>query len=555
MTSRAWILDGYVDEPACLGVPPYISPYVRTIAGVFLSRDIPVTYHTIDQIRTDPGLLQDAHRADYVVMIAGMTVPGKYLGGTPATFQEIEQIGSALRDPHTFLGGPVLFGTGKAGGQAAPKKDEFHVDTVLHGSPAGALDRWFKGNKPVSPFSYEKEDPWAVTGARIITQHPCFPHVMCEIETARGCSREISGGCSFCTEPFYGKPQYRTHDGIQAEISALARAGAMHFRIGRQPDILTWQAGRGEFPKPQPDLIEQLFSGIRNSAPFLKTLHIDNVNPGTIARHPDEAYEALCAIIRHHTAGDIAAFGMETADPVVIEENNLKATPDMVMEAIRIVHTAGSMRRDGIPELLPGLNFIAGLAGETDKTYDLNRQFLQTVLSEGYLIRRVNIRQLMPFEGTKAYKHNALPVADKAFFAFKEWTRRHFDLPMLQKVFPRYTILRSIIIEQEGEISFGRQMGSYPILVGIPLHLQSRTVLDGIVVDHGMRSLTALPYPIPINILPHKALSWIPGVSKKTAVSILAKRPFKTEEEIRKKTGLSLPKGILDFTLPEVQSQ
>lgn len=80
MSTKAWIIDGYVDEPACLGVPPYISPYIRTVAGVFLSQDIPVVYHTIDEIRLRPELLKDAGTADYVVTIAGMTVPGKYLG-------------------------------------------------------------------------------------------------------------------------------------------------------------------------------------------------------------------------------------------------------------------------------------------------------------------------------------------------------------------------------------------------------------------------------------------------------------------------------------------
>lgn len=555
MSSKAWILDGYVDEPACLGVPPYISPYIRTVAGVFLSKEISVTYHTIDQIRSDPGLLREANTTDYVVMIAGMTVPGKYLGGTPATWQEIEQVGSALSNPHTFLGGPILFGAGAAGGQAALRKGDFHVDTLLHGSPAGALDQWFSGNIPSALFSYETEDPWSEQGASIIRQHPCYPHVMCEIETARGCSREVTGGCAFCTEPLYGKPQYRSLEGIKKEVSALAQSGAVHFRIGRQPDILTWQAGEGEFPVPKPDLIEDLFSSVRVSAPSLKTLHIDNVNPGTIARHPEEAYDALCAIVRHHTPGDIAAFGMETADPVIIEENNLKATPEMMMDAIRIVQEAGSTRREGIPELLPGLNFIAGLAGETLNTYTLNREFLERVLQKGYLIRRVNIRQLMPCEGTKANEHNALPVPDKAFHAFKEWTRKHFDLPMLRKVFPSFTVLRSVIIEEAGEISFGRQMGSYPILVGIPLLLPMRTVLDVVVVDHGMRSLTGLPCPVPINSLPHKALKWIPGLSKKGMVQMIAKRPFKTEKEFAQVTGISLPEGILDLTLHAAQSR
>ena len=50
MTSDAVILDGYIDEPACLGVPPYIAPHVRSVAGVLLSRGYRVSYHTIDQL-------------------------------------------------------------------------------------------------------------------------------------------------------------------------------------------------------------------------------------------------------------------------------------------------------------------------------------------------------------------------------------------------------------------------------------------------------------------------------------------------------------------------
>ena len=44
MPAEAWIIDGYVDEPACLGVPPYISPYIRTIAGVLKEREYKVHY-------------------------------------------------------------------------------------------------------------------------------------------------------------------------------------------------------------------------------------------------------------------------------------------------------------------------------------------------------------------------------------------------------------------------------------------------------------------------------------------------------------------------------
>lgn len=552
---KAWIVDGYVDEPACLGVPPYISPYIRTVAGVLLSHEYTVTYRTIDQIRDKPGQLTDIGKADLVVMIAGMTVPGKYLGGTPATWQEIRQIGTALSQTETLLGGPVLFGAADQGGKAAVKNEDFGFGTHLTGSPAGALARFLIGKSPDALYDYTQEDQYATLGAGIIRQHPSFPYLMCEIETARGCSREVTGGCSFCTEPLYGRPLYRSLDGITNEVAALHTAGAVHFRLGRQPDILTWQCGDGEFPRPRPEKIEDLFAGVRDAAPDLKTLHVDNVNPGTIARYPDAAAESLSIIVRHHTPGDVAAFGMETADPAVIEANNLKASPEMVLDAIRIVNEVGSARREGIPELLPGLNFISGLAAETDDTYALNRAFLEEILAAGYLVRRVNIRQLMPFEGTQAYTNNALPVNQKVFQAFKDWARRQFDLPILQKVFPTYTVLRDVIIEESGETSFGRQMGSYPILVGIPFHIPRRTITELIIVAHSMRSVTALPYPIPINTLPHKALSWIPGVSKKAVVQILAKRPFRSVKDFEKAAGVSLPPGSITLTVPAAQSR
>ena len=278
--------------------------------------------------------------------------------------------------------------------------------------------------------------------------------------------------------------------------------------------------------RPRPDLLEALFSGIRAAAPDLRTLHIDNTNPATIARHEEKSREVLAAIIRHHTPGDVAAFGMETADPAVIAANNLKAQPDEVFRAIEIVNEAGGMRRGGIPELLPGLNFVCGLAGETPATYDKNEQFLSRVLAAGLMVRRVNIRQVMPFEGTPAYTNNTLGKHDRRFRAFKEFVRNKIDLPMLQQVFPIGTILRDVRIEVSGEISFGRQPGSYPILAGIPVNFPVRSVVDVVVVDWGMRSITALPLPLNVNTLPAPALRWMPGVGKKRVVAVLAKRPF-----------------------------
>jgi len=474
-------------------------------------------------------------------------VPGKYLGGTPATLTEIQQVGHMVRGPKKLIGGPIGFGYAGEGGQKAIRQVISGFDALLEGEPAVALDNYLNGNDPFGVLDYTRTDPWSIAGCSVIRQHPDYPSVMCELETARGCSHGATGGCSFCTEPFYGMPRYRSIAGVAAEVAALHSHGARHFRVGRQPDILSYGAGAGEYPVPEPEQIDTLFSAIRTAAPQLKTLHIDNTNPATIARHEDAAREALRAIIRHHTPGDVAAFGMETADPVVVAANNLKANADEVFHAIEVVNEEGGKRRDNVPELLPGLNFVCGLAGETEKTYELGEQFLLRVLKAGLSLRRVNIRQVMPFEGTPAYTNNTLGKYENRFRQFKEYVRNRIDLPMLQRVFPLGTVLREVRIEISGDLSFGRQMGSYPILAGLPLRLPERMVTDAVVVDWGRRSVTALPVPVAINTLPATALRWLPGIGKKKVAAVIAKRPFRDLEAYRKVAGKSVIDSALLF--------
>ena len=526
-TSDTVIIDGYVDEPACLGVPPYISPYIRTVAGVLKEHGLSPDYLTIDQLRKDPLQMQRFRDAKLVIMIAGVTVPGKYLAGTPATLLELQQLGTFFsRKTASFLGGPIAFGYSPEGGQKAKVQKVAGWTGMLEGDPAAALSSYLSGGEPRGLLNYADFNRWAALGSYIIRQHPMYPHVMLELETARGCSRCITGGCAFCTEPFYGMPRQRDLAGIYAEVAGLYAEGARHFRLGRQPDLLAYGVSGGEFPKPDAAVLEKLFSGIRERAPELKTLHIDNVNPGTIAHHEEAAKEALKAIVAGHTAGDIAAFGVESADPAVITANNLKGSPDEIFRAVEIVNEVGSVRRNGIPELLPGLNFISGLAGETPETFELNKKFLQRIAAAGLLIRRVNIRQLMPFEGTRAYENNTLGKHDKLFHAFKEDVRASFDVPMVEKVFPVGTVFEDVLIEVSGQVSFGRQMGTYPILIGIPEKLPVGTVVKAAVVSYGARSVTALQYPIRINTLGPVALKWIPGISAKTAAKLPGKMPF-----------------------------
>src|SRR5659263_190247 len=178
---------------------------------------------------------------------------------------------------------------------------------------------------------------WGGSGAFIITQHPDYPYVMCELETYRGCPRHSH--CSFCTEPFYGKPDFREINDVVIEVSALYENGARYFRLGRQPDLFMYRSKNGV---PDPDALEELYSGIRTVAPDLKVLHMDNANPVTISKYPDESRKIAEIIVKYHTSGDVAALGMESADPDVICANDLKATPDEVFEAIKLLNEVGT---------------------------------------------------------------------------------------------------------------------------------------------------------------------------------------------------------------------
>ena len=103
------ILDGYVDEPSCLGVPPYISPYPRYIAGAVWNADrsAQIFYLTIDQLRNDESLLDTLSKSDIIAVIAGMSVPGKYLSGYPVSPGEIVSILNGLSNPLKILCGPA----------------------------------------------------------------------------------------------------------------------------------------------------------------------------------------------------------------------------------------------------------------------------------------------------------------------------------------------------------------------------------------------------------------------------------------------------------------
>jgi len=463
---RVLIIDGYNDEPGGLGVPPYIDVYPRLVSGaIWLARrDARIDYVTVDQFRKWERIwLQRSRKYDYVVVIAGVVVPGKYIGGTPASPEELVRWARSIKGPTLILVGPAArWGIGlSGGGPSYPpwvfKKEGFHV--LVKGDPEEffyslALNGLEKADPHRIRHDYKLYDKAIRLGARIVMQHPRLGRgLIAEIETYRGCARWITGGCSFCVEPLRGRPITRDPEGILGEVESLYIHGVRAFRLGRQADILVYGSkdlGVEEWPKPDPSALRRLFQGIRNVAPNLEVLHIDNVNPGTIARHIKEAEEALKIIVKYHTEGDVAAMGVETADEKVSRLNNLNTTPEEALLAIRMVNKIGNIRgRGGLPHLLPGINFILGLPGETRETYYKNKLFLEKILNEGLLVRRVNVRRLLvlPLTRVSRMKHGVRSRLEKHAKSFRFWVRNKFEKVMIRRIAPPGTILYNLWVE------------------------------------------------------------------------------------------------------------
>jgi radical SAM superfamily enzyme with C-terminal helix-hairpin-helix motif len=243
-----------------------------------------------------------------------------------------------------------------------------------------------------------------------------------------------------------------------------------------------------------------LFKGIRLAAPGLVTLHIDNVNPGTIAKHPEESIMALKVIMKYNTPGDVAALGVESFDPRVIKLNNLKAQPDESLEAIRIISKLGRIRGwNGLPYILPGVNLIYGLPGETRETFIINEEYLKKILEEGLLVRRVNIRQVSVLVNTPLWAkrmevQRIISKHRRIFHAHRIRVMRFFDRTMLSRIVPENTLLYYLYTEKHVKgFTIARFPGSYPIAVKIPSKVNLGRFISVKVVRHSSKSVLGKP--------------------------------------------------------------
>jgi radical SAM superfamily enzyme with C-terminal helix-hairpin-helix motif len=257
--------------------------------------------------------------------------------------------------------------------------------------------------------------------------------------------------------------------------------GATAFRLGKQSCIFSYKGG-------DLDSIRQVLGGLAQLKPAV--LHIDNVNPAMVTEERTKLFVEYC------TPGSTAAMGVESFDQVVAKENNLNCPYDMAFEAMRTINRIGGFRGDnGCHALLPGINILLGLKGETPETLDKNFAALKRILDEGLLMRRINIRQVVPFPGTALYKDVGRHFLRKNRPYYAAWiqkVRRRIDVAMLQRLFPVGTILYRLCSEvHNGDNTFMRQVGSYPVVVRVRKRLPLGEFFDVRVTGYMLRSLSA----------------------------------------------------------------
>ena len=524
MTGRFLILDCYVDEPACFGVPPFISPYPRYIYGALMDAGIPpgrIDYATIDRLRAEGFRIAAAY--EHVFLVGGAVVPGRYLGSHIGTMAELKKIIETNSRLNFAVGGLISSVFQHPGNNSLAITGDIEKFAYTLAS----------GNAVDTRRTTDEIARWAVLGAPVVALHPHFPHIICEMETYRGCPR--LNHCSFCSEGLFKTVEFRRAGDILAEIDSLIATGVSRFRLGRQADILQYGTSFSEFsmgfPRPDPSPVIDLFRQLkdRRDRGLISVLNIDNANPGTIARFPRESTQILEAIADAVTPGDTMALGIESFDPDVIAHNGLKVTGEEAVEVIRLINKIGGIRRGGIPVILPGINLIQGLRGETAETFSINHRWLLRIRDEGLLIKRINIRKLLPFPGTVLYNERERTSQKllNRFEFYRAKIRHDIDIPMLKAIYPPGTLVTdNLLLEHHDGYSLAKQIASYSITVKYPVELPLDTFQDAVVTGHRERSLIALPSPIAVNSLHQKALELIPGISKKGASDIIIHRPF-----------------------------
>ncbi len=468
------VLDCYTVEPSGLGVPPYMSTYVRdAFSALRRARpDATVRYLTVDDVRwclnggqpleeqplsdpwtysatvNRPEAIRLLHDADIVVVVAGDKVPSVHLHAVNGSIEEIGRALACVRGRRVLLG-PMATYLPFEVASFVGLFDAAHTHTVL------ARNLLFGSTEPARYEDLAKDRD---TYEPLVEQMMWRP--VAEIELYRGCTRRRF--CSFCNEPVkHPDVAFRPAVDVVDEIRRLYDAGVRNFRLGQQTCFFSYM-------NRDADQIGGLLAAIRDACPDVEVLHIDNADPLAVASKSGARIAKLVA--EYCSEGNCAPIGMESFDPVVIERNALTCKPDVLLRAVEHINEAGAqLGPNGQPLLLPGLNLIYGLPGETHRTHYENLRWLVRIMDEGLLCHRTNVRQARTYPGTPLEAHRDsvdVPPSTEHFATWKEDISQVYDRPMKERVYPRgHTVrgLHSFFVTSQG--TWHRRLGSYPIQI------------------------------------------------------------------------------------------
>lgn len=468
------IIDCYTDEPSGLGVPPFLSVHSRYIAGCLETNKIKYYYLNIDDLRYANGerdfvgtynkriinrtknydkVENILENATNIYLVMGCFVKYQYVSAEPPGFAEVKYLLNKFCKTNI---NKILFYS--LGGSELTRLN------IKNTVPSGLFSEIVFGNtynyfiketgnrfKP----NYDKLKMIAINSSSVLKQ--LRRPVILEIETATGCNRKP--GCTFCIEGMRGLPlQFREKEDIAEEIKSLYDEGALYFRLGRQPNFYAYK-------DCNPNEIEKLFKLIWKFCPNIKTLHIDNVSPQNVDTPEGEKTTEIVA--KYTTPGNITPFGVESFDPLIREKCNLNGSIADIHKSIAVINKYGKERgKNGLPKLLPGINIIYGLDGQTDKTLNYNLQNFKQILDSSNFIRRVFVRKLTSPFGEQFDKYT-----DEEINEFNNWSKTiesDFIVPMLKRVFPIGLEISDLRMEmyKDGD-SILRQMATCPVRVVI----------------------------------------------------------------------------------------
>jgi radical SAM superfamily enzyme with C-terminal helix-hairpin-helix motif len=468
------ILDCYTDEPSGFGVRPYLGTHQIHLSQALGYLGISHYYLTIDDLRycsrgdngdsdnTDLSIINQTknsdnaldilHEAAVIYIIMGCFVDYTYFSSVPPKSDEVY---SYLKD--TKARKILFYVLGTVNGISpdySNSKLSSIIDHVEHGNTYRfVLENALVGTRDFLNPNYQLLEEISSVEPNIVSQlrNP----IIAEIETGTGCSTPF---CYFCIESLRSpEVVYRTTKSIISQVSCLYRSGIRHFRLGRQPNFYHYHYQNIEE-------VENLLSGIRKGCPEIETLHVDNGN--IIHVITEQGIEITKLLVKYCTSGNIIPLGIESFDNTVRKAIRKVGSAEQAIQAISVINDIGREKGlDGNSRLLPGINLIYGLPGQTSDTHKINIQYLQKILQKDFYTGRLFYRRMTRPTGisftdgpelTQEYNGNFREIINS------------FVLPMQERVYPIGSIIRGRreVIWKNGD-SYMRTLGTCPTRIVI----------------------------------------------------------------------------------------